>query len=310
MLCLTAHDPLPRRVTRAGAFPLTDAMTKPRTPLADLRREAADLWRGVTEAVGWLARRPAHLWLSLAVLVGLYALWASLAAHLPRGFFATPSETLQALADLLNDPRRDYLRALGATLKVYLGGLALAAVVGIPAGLLLGAVPLLGRAANPYLNALAATPLIALMPLTILWFGLGDDTKILIVGLGAVMPVIVGSYTGLRATSPALREMARAFGWSRWQRLRHVLLPSAFHPMMAGLRLGATTGLVTAVIADIYMAMTGLGALLISYGNSFRMGPYLVVVLTLALIGVATTAALALIERRLTPPPSRRRLFP
>ena len=118
MLCLTAHDPLPRRVTRAGAFPLTDAMTKPRTPLADLRREAADLWRGVTEAAGWLARLPAHLWLSLAVLVGLYALWASLAAHLPRGFFATPSETLQALADLLNDPRMIRTKT-GGSYKVY-----------------------------------------------------------------------------------------------------------------------------------------------------------------------------------------------
>ncbi|KFI32467.1 ABC transporter permease [Haematobacter missouriensis] len=278
-------------------------------PLAALRREAADLLQGLREAGVWLARRPLHLWLQLAVLALLFAGWSWLGNTLPRGFFATPSETLQALGTLLHDHRQDYLRALGATLKIYFGGLALAAVTGIPLGLALGAAPLLGRTMNPYLNALAATPLIALMPLIILWFGLGDAAKVLIVALGAVIPILINSYTGLRGASPALREMARAFGMSRVARLRHVLLPSAFHPVMAGLRLGAVSGLVTAVIADIYMAMTGLGALLITYGNSFRMGPYLVTVLTLALIGTATTALISLIERLLTPPPSRKRLF-
>lgn len=285
-------------------------MTRPRPILSDLRREAADLVRGVAQTALWLRRRPAHLWLRLAALAALFALWSWLGTHLPRGFFATPSETWRALMDLLQDPRHDYLRALGVTLRVWLGGLALAAAVGIPLGLTLGALPVLGRSANPFLNALAATPLIALMPLAILWFGLGEGTKLLIVALGAVMPIIVNSYTGMRATPAPLQEMARAFGLSGLDRLRHVALPSAFHPVMAGLRLGAVSGLVTAVIADIYMAMTGLGALLISYGNSFRMGPYLVVVLTLALMGSAVTALIALAERWLTPPPARRRLFP
>lgn len=285
-------------------------MSPIRKALADLHREARDLRQGLAETASWILRRPLYIWLRLGMLVALFALWSALGTHLPRGFFATPSETLQAWADLLRDPRQDYLRALGVTLGVYLAGLALAGLAGIPLGLALGALPRLGRAANPYLNALAATPLIALMPLAILWFGLGEDTKILMVALGAIMPVIVGSYTGIRATSPALREMARAFGLSPRDRLRHVFLPSAFHSVMAGLRLGATMGLVTSVIADIYMAMTGLGALLLSYGNSFRMGPYLAVVLTLALIGVATTAILSLAERLLTPPPARRRLFP
>lgn len=283
--------------------------TRPSLP-ARLRAEAADLGQGLAEAAGWILRLPRHIWLRALALAGLLALWSLLGATMPRGFFAGPGETLSALADLLHDPRQDYLRALAASLRVYAGGLLLAVLVGVPLGLLLGAWTLAGQVFTPFVNALAATPLIALMPLVILWAGLGEGAKMLVVMLGAVMPVLVNSYTGLRGASPALREMARAFGLSPWMRLRHVLLPAALHPVMAGLRLGATTGLVTAVIADLYMAMTGLGALLISYGNSFRMGPYLVVVLTLAAIGVATTALLSLIERGLTPPPARKRLFP
>ncbi|MFT4014887.1 MAG: ABC transporter permease subunit [Paracoccus sp. (in: a-proteobacteria)] len=278
--------------------------------LSELRAGIADIGLGLAEAARWIAGRPAHLWLRLALLAALFWLWSLLAQALPRGFFATPGEVSHALADLLTAPRQDYLRALGETLRVYFGGLAMAALIGIPLGLAMGALPLLGRSLNPFVNALAATPLIALMPLVILWAGLGDGAKMLIVMLGAVMPILINSYTGFRGASPQLAEMARAFDLSPWARLRYILLPAAFHPIMAGLRLGATTGLVTAVIADIYMAMTGLGALLISFGNSFRMGPYLVIVLTFALIGTATTGALSLIERALTPPPARRRLFP
>lgn len=281
----------------------------PRLPQR-LWAEVLDLAQGVAEALRWLARRPAHVWLRLLVLVLGIALWSWAAQVLPRGFFASPSQTLRAFGEMLHDYRAEYARALGDTLAVFLGGLALAAAIGIPVGLALGAVPLLGRSLNPCLNALAATPLIALMPLMILWLGLGAGAKLVVVALGAVMPILINSYTGMRGTDPALTEMARAHGVSRWRRLIRIALPSALHPVMAGLRLGAASGLVTAVIADIYMSMTGLGALLISYGNSFRMGPYLVVVLTLALIGIAATACLALIELLLTPRPARRRLFP
>lgn len=281
----------------------------PRLPQR-LRAEALDVAEGVAEALRWLRQRPAHVWLRLLLLVlGLW-LWSWAAGTLPRGFFASPSETLRAFGDLLHDYRSDYGRAVADTLAVFLGGLGLAALAGIPLGLLLGAAPLLGRTFNPFLNALAATPLIALMPLVILWLGLGQGAKMTIVALGAVMPILINSYTGMRSVDPALTEMARAHAVPPWRRLVRIALPAALHPVMAGLRLGAAAGLVTAVIADIYMSMTGLGALLIAYGNSFRMGPYLVVVLTLAAIGVGTTALLALAELLLTPRPARRRLFP
>ncbi|MFC3057477.1 ABC transporter permease [Paenirhodobacter populi] len=285
----------------------------PATPLAmrmirGLGRDLRDVVEGLHDTFGWLHRRPAHLWLRLLCLILMVALWSWLGRVLPRGFFATPGETLSALHDMLHDQRREYPSAILETLRVYLGGMALATIIGIPAGVLLGVVPLLGRALNPFVNALAATPLIALIPMIILFLGLGTQAKIVIVALGVVMPVIVNSYLGVRQTDPDLIEMARAYrlGWLRC--LFRVLLPSAFPAIMAGLRLGATTGLVTSVIADFYTAMTGLGALLQVYGNSFRMDQYFVVVLTLAGIGILTTAALGMAERLLTPPPLRRGL--
>ncbi|WP_176086089.1 ABC transporter permease [Martelella sp. HB161492] len=277
--------------------------------LKGLRHEIADLGDGIVEAAKWVGRRPLHVWLRAGVLIAAWFIWSLTAAHLPRGFFTTPTETARALADMLQDFRQLYLRAIVNTLYVYWTGLLISALIGIPLGLFLAAVPLMGRTFTPYVNALAATPLIALMPMVILIFGLGDGSKILIVTLGAIMPVIINSYAGLRNADPKLDEMARAYGFSRIALWRHVRLPAAFPVIMAGLRLGATTGLVTAVVADIYMAMTGLGALLIAYGNSFLMGNYLIVMLTLAAIGVGTTALLSAIERLLTPKPVRRRLY-
>lgn len=268
--------------------------------LREIRQARADL--------DWLVQVRPEVWLRLLVLPALFGIWAWLAQILPTGFFAGPLLTLEALADLLMDSRRDFPIALGATLSVYLGGLGLAAAVGVPLGLFLGSVPLLGRTASPYLHALAATPVVALIPLIILLLGLGWEAKIAIVALTAVMPVMINTQLGVQRIDPDLLQMARAYGLGRRARLLHVVLPGAVPAIMAGLRLAAVMGLVATAIADIYTAMTGLGALLQAYGNSFRMDRYLAVVLTFAAIGSVTTGALTWIERRLTPPPARARI--
>jgi len=179
----------------------------------------------------------------------------------------------------------------------------LAAVLGMALGALLGSMPLLSRTFAPFVHAMAALPVIALIPLIVLLLGLGWQAKVLIIALGAVMPVIVNTQTGVQSLDPDLREMARAYNISLIRRIRHFYWPAAFPQIMAGLRLGAIAGLVTSVIADFYTAMMGLGALLQAYGNSFRMDRYLAVVLTYAAIGTVATALLTVVENRFTPPP-------
>ncbi|PIL22061.1 hypothetical protein P775_00935 [Puniceibacterium antarcticum] len=268
------------------------------------RREA----RQAVSDLGWLADIPFYIWLRLLLIPALITLWSILAHMAPDGFLAGPELTVRAFFLLLMDDRRDFLVALGSTLMTYFGGIALAALVGIPLGYVLGAFRTLGRSSAPYLHGMAATPVVALVPLIILLLGLDWQAKVLIVFLSAVMPILINTQAGVQRTDPELLEMAQAYGLSPFGRLRHVYMPSAFPSVMAGMRLAAVVGLSASAIADLYTAMTGLGALLQGYGNSYRMDRYFAVVLTYFMIGAVTTGLLTWIERRLTPPGARQRL--
>lgn len=254
----------------------------------------------------WLNHVPLYVWLRIPLVACLWSLWIWLANTLPNGFFAGPALTIDAFFLMLADNRQDFLIALGSTLLVYCAGLLLAAVIGVALGAFLGSMPLLSKTFAPFVHALAAMPVIALIPLIILMIGLGWQAKVLIIALGAVMPILVNSQTGVESLDPELREMARAYDISKSRLIAHFYIPAAFPQIMAGLRLGAIAGLITSVIADFYTAMTGLGALLQAYGNSFRMDRYMAVVMTYAVIGASFTGLLAFIESRFTPPPRRR----
>ena len=185
------------------------------------------------------------------------------------------------------------------SLSIYLGGTVAAIVVGIALGALMGTVRPVGRMLDIYVHGLAATPRVAFIPLIIVLLGLGSEAKLLIVFLGAVMPVVLNAYAGVRAADPDLVEMARATGASQGRILVHVVLPGALPFLLAGVRIGATIGLINTVVAELYTAVSGLGGLLAIYGSRFQMADYLAVVVVLALIGVAMTEGLRLLENRL-----------
>jgi NitT/TauT family transport system permease protein len=208
----------------------------------------------------------------------------------------TPLETARAAGRLLADGR--ILTATLESLRVYFGGYLLAALVGIPLGLAMGAIRDLGRTLEVYVNALMATPRVAFIPLIIVLLGLGPEAKIVMVFLGAVMPILANTYAGVLNSDDELIEMARSMGASRLQVYFRIMLPGALPFVAVGLRLGATIGLINTVVAELYTAVSGLGGLLALYGNTFQMAPYFVVVLVLALIGVAVTQVHRLLELR------------
>ncbi|MEZ5797673.1 MAG: ABC transporter permease [Paracoccaceae bacterium] len=235
--------------------------------------------------------------LRLGFLVLVLLVWTLAARAAPPGLFASPLATLQALGRLVAEGR--LFPALGASLQVYLLGTGLAVVFGAILGCAMGTFRLIGRTLDIYVMALAATPRVAFIPLIIVAFGLGLQAKVLVVFLGAVMPVILNAYAGVRAADPELVEMARATGASRARILRHVVLPGALPFLVAGVRIGATIGLINTVVAELYTAISGLGGLLAVYGSRFRMAEYLAVVVVLAVIGATVTEAIRLIEKRL-----------
>jgi ABC-type nitrate/sulfonate/bicarbonate transport system permease component len=170
--------------------------------------------------------------------------------------------------------------------------------VGIPVGLAMGGIPDLGRTLEIYVNALMATPRVAFIPLIIVFLGLGAEAKIVVVFLGAVMPILVNTYAGILNSDDELVEMARSTGATRPQVYLRIMLPGALPFVAVGLRLGATIGLINTVVAELYTAVSGLGGMLALYGNTFQMAPYFVVVLVLALVGSLVTQALRLVELR------------
>lgn len=235
----------------------------------------------------------------LRVLLGVVAVggWWLLALAVGKNFVPTPPQTLAAAAAIVANGQLP-----GATLDtigIFLAGYVAAAVVGIPVGLLMGGVRVFGSAVEPYMDALAAMPRVAFIPLIIVFLGLGPQAKIVVVFLGAVMPIVINTYAGVLASDGELIEMARSAGATDLQIFEKIMFPGALPYITAGLRIGASLALINTVVAELYTAVKGLGGLLSIYGNSFRMAPYFVVVFVLAAIGVVVMQSLKIVERRM-----------
>lgn len=232
-----------------------------------------------------------------AFLALLLASWIIAAEQIPRNLIPTPLATFAAAQRLFSEAR--LWIAIGDSLTVYGLGFGLAIAVAVPAGVLMGAIRPLGKTLDIYVNALAATPRVAFIPLIIVLLGLGVEAKLFIVFLGAAMPILLNTYAGVLASNGELVEMAKSVGASPWRIFSRITIPSAVPFIVVGLRIGATIGLINTVVAELYTAVRGLGGLLSLYGNTFRMAEYFVIVLILATVGVIVTEILRHIQLRL-----------
>jgi ABC-type nitrate/sulfonate/bicarbonate transport system permease component len=235
------------------------------------------------------------LWHAVVFLLFILSWWA-LSAAVGRGFMPSPRDTAEAAIHMSSDGT-----LANATLQsIYslLGGYASAAIVAIPLGLVMGGVRILGAVLEPYVDALSSMPRVAFLPLIIVFLGLGYEAKIFMVFIGAVMPILVNTYAGVLQSDAELIEMARSAGAGDVDIFRKIVLPGALPYIMTGLRVGASLALINTVVAELYTAVSGLGGLLSIYGNSFRMAPYFVIVVILAILGMLLMYGVRLLERR------------
>ena len=238
------------------------------------------------------------VWLYRLGFLGLLVcLWIVFATIVPRRLIPFPTDVFQAALRLSGEGR--LWTAIGDSLTVYFLGFATAIAVAVPVGIVMGGIRPLGKTLDIYVNALAATPRVAFIPLIIALLGLGVNAKVFIVFLGAAMPILLNTYAGVLASNNELVEMARSVGASRWRIFTRITLPGAVPFIVVGLRVGATIGLINTVVAELYTAVRGLGGLLAVYGNTFRMSEYFVIVLILATIGVIVTEILRHLQNRL-----------
>lgn len=232
----------------------------------------------------------------IAMLIPIGLIWTLASQLMGPNVIPTPADTVRAAVRMIGEGA--LARAIADSLGVYLGGYAVAILVAIPLGLVMGAFRVLGKTLEVYVFALAATPRVAFIPLIIVILGLGFEAKMFIVFLGALMPILINTYAGVLAADEELMEMARSVGANRRRIFREIVLPGAVPFIVAGMRIGATIGLINTVVAELYTAVRGLGGLLAIYGNTFRMAEYFVVVLALAAIGVLVTETLRFVEVR------------
>lgn len=226
----------------------------------------------------------------------MVAAWEVIARFAGENFIPTPVQTLTAAVQVFSDG--SVPRAALSTIYVFLAGYLLSIVIAIPLGLLMGGLPIVGAALEPYVDALSAMPRVSFIPLIIIFLGLGYEAKICVVFLGAIIPILINTYVGVRNSDADLVEMARSAGATDVQIFRMIMLPGAMPYILAGMRVGAALALINTVVAELYTAIGGLGGLLAIYGNTFRMAPYFVVVVLLGIVGLTTMQSLKLIERR------------
>jgi NitT/TauT family transport system permease protein len=187
------------------------------------------------------------------------------------------------------------------SLEVLALGLTTAIIIGIPLGVLMARVRWLDWALDLPISAFYATPLVALVPLLVLWFGIYLKAKVIVVVLFAVFPIIINTYQGVRECDRNLLEVARSFRSNEWATWRDVLLPFALPYIAAGIRLAIGRGLVGMIIAEFYTTITGLGYMITRYASVFEMDKTFVPVIVLMVLGVALTAGLKRVERWIAP---------
>ena len=174
-------------------------------------------------------------------------------------------------------------------------------LVGIPLGIAMARIRWLDWALDLPINALYATPLVAVVPLLVLWFGIYLKAKIIVVFLFAVFPVLINTYQGVRECDKNMLEVARSFRSSEWRVWRDVLLPFAVPYIIAGVRLAIGRGLIGMIIAEFYTTISGLGFMITRYANVFEMDKTFVPVIVLMVLGVSLTSMLKWVGRRVAP---------
>jgi sulfonate transport system permease protein len=186
-------------------------------------------------------------------------------------------------------------------LEVSLRRMAIGFVVGGLIGLVLGVLTGLLRGADvaidPVVQMMRNVPLFGLIPLLILWFGVGELPKLVLIALAALLPIYVNVHTGIRDGDPQLAEAAAVLGYSRWQRLVHVVLPGATSHTLAGIRLGVASSWLALVVAETIAADSGIGYLVNNARDFLRTDIVLVGLLVYALVGLAMDATVRLVQR-------------
>jgi NitT/TauT family transport system permease protein len=232
---------------------------------------------------------------SVALFVALWEIAPRLGIADPF-FTSQPSRVLLAAIDVARSGT--LLRDALVSLSEFATGFALALTIGVPLGLLLGTFRTLRYLIDPPVMALYATPQLAVLPILVVWLGIGMASKVAVVFIGAVIPIIVNTIAGVRQVDQPLVLAARSFCATQWDVFVRVILPASRPAVMLGVRLGLSRAVLAVVVGEMYVSQEGIGNEIMRLGSAFRVDQLLVYVLLVSAFGLAATDFVRRLEEK------------
>lgn len=266
--------------------------------MEDDRRMAVLTWdrQGTGQsAPGILLERLGGRWVSPLALLLLWEA-GSRSGLIPERTLAAPSAVIGTLVDMLLSGE------LPSNLLVSFARVAAGLLIGVGLGLGLGLVAGLSRsgelAVDPLMQIKRTIPALALTPLFIVWFGIGETPKVALIAFGTIFPVYLNLYSGIRGVDLRLLDAARSFGLSRWEQIWHVVLPSALPSLLVGLRYALSVSILVLVVAEQINASAGLGYLINNARDFMRTDIIVVCLMVYAILGLGADWLVRTLESR------------
>ncbi|WP_375001250.1 ABC transporter permease [Aeromicrobium sp. CTD01-1L150] len=232
----------------------------------------------------------------LVVPAGLIALWWYASAAADSFFFPPLSTILAEVPATWFDGRLtdDVLPSLARLLAGYVAALLL----GVAAGVVIGAHPLVRSAVEPLLELARATPPAVLIPVLMLFLGIGDTMKVVVIGLGCIWPILLNTVEGVRGLDDVLRDTASCYRLRWWTRLTRLVLPGTSPQIAAGARQALSIGIILMVISEMFAASNGVGFAVIQFQRTYALVEMWTGIILLGVIGITLSLLFQLVERR------------
>jgi ABC-type nitrate/sulfonate/bicarbonate transport system permease component len=240
-----------------------------------------------------------HWIVSTSSVVIFLIAWQIYARGVSALLIVGPTAIVSAFGDMISNG--EILSAAAASLKVLVTGFSIGFTAAIPIGLLWARFKIVDWAIQPFVSALFSTPLVALVPLYVLWFGFGFAGKVAIVGSFAFFPVLLNTYQGAISVDPMHLDLAKVFKASEWETWRHVVLPSCVPFVVAGLNVSVGHALTGLVISEFYTNASGLGGIVLTASSTFQTARMFVPIVIIVALGITLMSGTRWLKRRIAP---------
>ena len=245
------------------------------------------------------------LWLSVLSILGIIFVWwlVTWMGWVKPLFLPSPQAVLAKFVQVWNEgfTNTPFLEHVGISAARVFGAFALACAVGIPLGIAMGMSPVIRGLFDPPIEFYRPIPPLAYLPLMIIWFGIGETSKVLLIFLSVLAPVALGARSGVKSAAIEQIHAAYSFGASRWQVMRHVILPSALPEILTAMRIGIGFGWTTLVAAEMVAATKGLGYMVLSASQFLQTSTVIMGIIVIAAIAYAFDMLMRWIERKVVP---------